>query len=61
MEPVRSLMEAWDGGGQEVLPAGTGAKAHPGRRAAPETRGPPGTTPPSPAWLWPRGARRQAV
>lgn len=32
-------MEAQGRGGEEVLPAGTGAKAHPGRSAAPETRG----------------------
>lgn len=38
-EPMRSLMEARGRGGEEVLPAGTGAKAHPGRSAAPETRG----------------------
>lgn len=32
-------MEAQGRGGEEVLPAGTGAKAHPGRSAAPEKRG----------------------
>lgn len=58
---VRSLMEAQ---GQvcerRALPAGTGAKAHPGQMAAPETRWATGHQPSCPRATMGR-AQRQAV